>query len=287
MSTPLDSADDGLRIVHYRLSFRPRGAWPGAHPALGEGGDGTFRGLLPLVARPDPRRIDLRASLRDPFQTVQVRSFAPRRTATVALLLDASASLGFGSLRGEVAALASTLATSAIAAGDAFALAGADATVREDLFVPASRRRGLPEDVRARILGAPLRGRGAGGLAEAAARLPQRRSLVFLVSDFFLPEPVIHAALDALWRHDVVPVIARDSRAEGDLPAFGLMEVRDAETGAPRLMLLRPALRARWQAQARARITALDALFAARGFPAFHLLNRFDPDALIHYLARR
>lgn len=284
---PSDPATEMPPALPYRLRWRPRGERPGAHPALGEGGDGTFRGLLPLIARPDPRRIDLRASLRDPFETIHVRNFAPRRAMTVAVLADVSASMAFDGVREAAAELAATLAASAIAGGDAFALLAADDEARDDIDLPASRRRGLAQEVRARLRDAPFTGRSAGGLAEAAVRLPQRRCLVFLVSDFLLPASDLAALLDALWRHDVVPVVLRDSRAEGDLPAFGLIEARDAETGGRRLVLMRPSLRERWRAQAKSRIAALDDLFAGRGLGAFHLSDRFDADALADFLAHR
>lgn len=274
-------------IVPYRLRWRPRGVRPGAHPGQGDGGDGTFRALVPLVARPDPRRIDLRASLRDPFEGVHVRTFAPRRATTVAVLTDLSGSMGFDGTGAEVARLAATLAASAGATGDEFTLIGAGDSVRADAFIPASRRRGLGAQVAATLSSAEPAGKSAQGLATAAERLPRRRCLVFLVSDFLMPQADLDLTLDALWRHDVVPVVVRDSRAEGDVPAWGLMEIADVETGGRRLAFMRPGLRARWQAAARAWLAALEASFAARGYTPFHLVDRFDPDALVAFLARR
>ena len=102
-----------------------------------------------------------------------------------------------------------------------------------------------------------------------------------------MPEADLDLTLDALWRHDVVPVLVRDSRAEGDVPAWGLMEIADAETGGRRLVFMRPGLRARWQATARERIAALEARFVTRGYAPFHLVNRFDADALVAFLASR
>lgn len=277
----------GGTILPYRLRWRPRGVRPGAHPGQGEGGDGTFRTLVPLMARPDPRRIDLRASLRDPFEGVHVRTFAPRRATTVAVLTDLSGSMGFDGTGAEVARLAATLAASAAATGDEFTLFGAGADLREDAVIPATRRRGLGAQVAARVCAATPSGKSAQGLAAAAERLPRRRCLVFLVSDFLMPEADLDLLLDVLWRHDVVPVVVRDSRAEGDVPAWGLMEIADAETGARRLVFMRPGLRARWQAAAQARIAALEACFSGRGQAAFHLVDRFDADALVAFLARR
>lgn len=279
--------EDPIPVLPYGLHWKPRGQKPGAHPAAGEGGEGTFRGLAPLLARPDPRRIDIRASIRDPFEAIHVRAFAPRRAVTVTVLADLSASMGFAGLQAEVARLAAAVAASAMACGDAFSLVAADTAPRADLFIPPTRRRGLAREVLRRLTQAPCAGQSARGLVEAAGNLPRTRGLVFLVSDFLMPEEEISALLDALFRHDVIPVVVRDSRAEGHLPRFGLMEAIDAETGRRRLVLMRPRLRARWRQAAAARRAALEALFAGRGHAAFPLTDRFDADALLDFLARR
>ncbi len=286
-TAPADSDPRAIPVLPYALRWRPRGQAPGAHPAAGRGGEGLFQGLVPLLAQADPRRIDIRASLHDPFEAIHARAFAPRRAATVAVMLDLSGSMGFGGVRSEVAQLAATVAASAHACGDAFCLLAADAAPRPELHIPPTRRRGLAGEVRARIASAACAGASGRGLAATAEHLPRGRALVFLISDFLMPEADITAVLDSLWRHQIIPVVARDSRAENALPPFGLLDLQDAETGRRRLVVMHPRLRARWQAQAAARRAALDALFAARGAAPFHLVDRFDPDALLDHLARR
>lgn len=294
MSAPLAPTDtahgaDGpvIPALPYALRWRPRGQRSGAHPAAGEGGDGRFHGLAPLLARPDPRRIDIRASIRDPFEAIHVRTFAPRRAITVTALVDLSGSMGFGGLSGEVARLAACLAASAVAGGDAFCLMAADDAPRPDLFIPPTRRRGLARDVLQRLSGAGRAGAGARGLRAAVEEMPRARGLVFLVSDFLMPDTDIAALLDALFRHDVIPVVVRHTATEGGLPRFGLLDLIDAETGRRRLVLMRPGLRARWRAAAEVRRAALDALFARYGHAPFPLTDRFDPDALLDFLLRR
>jgi uncharacterized protein (DUF58 family) len=65
---------------------------------------------------------------------------------------------------------------------------------------------------------------------ETAFRLMQRRSLVFLVSDFMStpgwPEPLARLAL----RHEIIAVRLYDP-LEMELPDLGLIAMRDAETG--------------------------------------------------------
>ncbi len=284
MTASRDGTDE-RRPIPYRLRWRPEGIFPGAHPGHGEGTEGEFRRHVPLLRQPDPRRIDLRVSLRDPHGELHVRQFAPRRSVPVVALVDLSGSMRFGeAVAGRVADLCALVALSAVRSGDSFALHGADAHPREDVTIPLARRRGLEEEVRERLLAARPGGAGAGGLVEAAARLPLRRSLVFLVSDFLMPPTDIERLLDALWRHDVVPVVVRDSAAEDHLPRWGLMEIGDLETGATRLVFLRPSLRARWRREAEARRQALTATFTRRGLRAVELRDALDTDALARRL---
>jgi uncharacterized protein (DUF58 family) len=285
-ATPRDTptADD-LRPLPYRLRWRPEGIFPGAHPGRGEGAEGEFRRHVSLLRQPDPRRIDLRVSLRDPYGELHVRQFAPRRAVPVAMLVDLSGSMRFGAaVAGPVAELGALLALSAVRSGDNFALFGCDDGVNEVASLPLSRRRGLEAEVRERLMAARPRGAGAAGLFEAAGRLPGRRSLVFLVSDFLMPADEIERLLDALWRHDVVPVVLRDGALEEDLPRWGLIELGDLETGAARLVFMRPALRARWLRAARERQAALAGLFARRGLRPVTLKDALDTDALAQRL---
>lgn len=274
-----------LQPLAYRLRWRPQGVLPGAHPGHGEGSEGEFRRHVSLLRQPDPRRIDLRVSLRDPFGDLHVRQFSPRRAIAVAALVDLSGSMRFGAaVTGRVADFCALIALSAVRSGDSFALFGGDAHLREEVSLPPIRRRGLEEEVRQRLIEARPGGRGTAGLVEAAARLPTRRSLVFLVSDFLMPTAEMERLLDALWRHDVVPVVVSDSTLDDRLPRWGLIELADLETGLPRLVVMRPALRDRWRQQARARREEAEELFARRGLRGFDLKDRLDDEALARRL---
>lgn len=281
----MNAEHDDRRPLPYRLRWRPEGIFPGAHPGHGEGAEGEFRRHVSLLRHPDPRRIDLRASLRDPHGELHVRQFAPRRTVPVAALVDLSGSMRFGAaVRERAAELCALLALSAVRTGDSFGLFGCDSGVNETASLPFSRRRGLEEEVRQCLAAAQPRGTGTAGLFEAAERLPGRRALVFLVSDFLMPAGDIDRLLDALWRHDVVPVIVRSGAVEEDLPHWGLMEMGDLETGAARLVFMRPRLRARWLRAARERRQALGALFTRRGLRPVDLKDALDTDALAQRL---
>jgi uncharacterized protein (DUF58 family) len=276
-----------LDALAYRLRFKPRRGAPGAHKGIGEGSEGQFLRNVPLVHQFDPRRIDLSTSLRDPFGGLYTRTYAPRRAVPIVVVADLSASMGFGigtKSTVRLAEFARLIAISAYANGDSFGLICADTKVEEEMFIPASRRSNLAEEVFSRLVASKPNGRNARGLIDAASFLPKRRSLVFLVSDFLMPLADVAAILESLLHHDVVPIVIRHEATDGELPSFGFAIARDLETGRERLLFLRPSLRAAWRRATADRLAALEHLFATHGRRAFHLVDPLDVDALAEYL---
>ena len=276
---------------HYRLRRAATGHRPGAHAASTLGAGHRFAGHARLFDIPDPRRIDLRASLRDVGREWLVRTYQQRAAIPVYAVVDVSASMSFGARVPKLARVAEfveAMGNSAFRAGDPAGLIGFDtvgigATGAAGIDVPARHSRGVGS-----LLGAQLRERGVPGsgravsvgLAEATRRLAGREALIFLVSDFHWPLELLGAALDVLNRALVVPMVAWD-RAEIEPPAAsGLLRVTDAETGRSRTLWVGKRLRARWLEQVARRRDALEACFLARDLRPFYLIDRFDPAAL-------
>lgn len=273
------------REFHYRVPWLNSGLHPGAHRSRQSGQGQRFREFAPLSRYPDPRRIDLRTTLYDPMGEVYVRVFHQRSTVPVYVIADVSASMGF---REKMAVLADfTVATAASArrTGDPFGFVACDTRVR--MHFPAMRRRGIAEDLQARLPELQAAGRNAAGIAAAAALLPRRRALVFLVSDFHLPAAQIEAALVALCRHDLVPVVLWHGAEYERLPRFGLCELHDPETGARRFVLMRRGLRAKVIEAYRRQQQRLRRLCIAHGREPFFLVDRFEPDRLTEYFLTR
>jgi hypothetical protein len=277
-----------LREVHYRLDAPAGGQRPGAHRSRGGATGFEFRGHAPLVDSPDARRLDLLASLRDPFSQWQVRLHAERKAATVAVVADLSASMGAAGAQSRVSVLADlcdSLAWSACRHGDRFTFVGADEAVRTELTVPPTRSRAAGVALAARLRALRPDGRDARGLAQAHRHLPLARALVFLVSDFHLPLPQIDTVLASLAGHQVVPVVLWQP-GEFDLGAqSGFAQLREPETGARQWLWWRPALRARWAAQRDARRAALVAHFRARRLRPLHIDGPYDADAVTRHFA--
>ena len=272
----------------YRIVWRSRALRHGAHRSVQSGAGGLFRDLASLLEYNDPRRIDLRQSLRDPFEALHVRRFEEKSQIGVVMLLDVSGSMGFhGAARKMALAadLAQTFATAVRRAGDTFALYAADETVRDELSVLPTRSRAGEADMVARLRAWVPERKGAAGLIEAARKVGRRRNLVLVVSDFLLPEDQLEALFEALAGHDVVPIRIADSRESLRLPAWGLVELADLETGRRRLVVMRPALRAEWQRRFEARRSLFRSLAARYGREPFEITDRIPWDRLGAHLA--
>src|SRR5262245_33962527 len=124
---------------HYRLPRR-LGAWrPGSHPATTLGAGQEFMAHASLFDRPDPRRLDLRASLRDVRGDWLVRVNRQRAAVAAIAMVDVSASMAFGEPKSKLLVAADfveALGLSAFRVGDTVGLSAFDSTDRMDLFVP-------------------------------------------------------------------------------------------------------------------------------------------------------
>jgi uncharacterized protein (DUF58 family) len=179
----------------------------------------------------DVRAIDWNVTARmgHPF----VKRFIEERELTVLLVLDYSASHQFGTQlqqkREVVAELAAVLAFSAISNNDKVGLiAFSD---RVERFVPPRKgTRHVLRLIRDVLFFQPShRGTSLREALDYLNRILHRRAIVFLLSDFL--DQGYEATLKRTGRrHDLIAIRISDVREE-QLPAVGLLEVEDAETG--------------------------------------------------------
>lgn len=280
----------------YRLPTRAGTQRPGSHPGSSQGSGQEFISHASLFSRPDPRRLDVRASLRDVRGDWLVRVMRQRVGVPVWLAADVSASMRFGAARTNlrvVADLARAIGASATRVGDSAGLVAFDQRERPDLQVPAAMSRGIGE-VMAAALEDPLLDAGieaddaphgdpVDGLAAALTQLAGRQCLVFLASDFHFPLARLDAALDPLSRAFIVPVIVWDPAETEPPPLDGLVRLRDAESAGRQALWLRPALRAQWRDAVAERRATLAAFFSNRGLRPFWVHGAFDADAMSEY----
>ena len=203
------------------------GGWHSAFKGRGI----EFEEVRPYQNGDDVRSIDWNVTARagEPF----IKLFREERELSVILLVDASASLLFGSQdqtkQQLVTELAATLAFSAIKNQDKVGLTLFSDTVETSL----PPRKGVNDVLRLirtlLLYQAKRKGTDLNAALEHLNRTTKRKCVVFLLSDFQDSGYEKNLRITAT-RHDVIPIVVTDLR-EQLLPSVGLLRLRDAETG--------------------------------------------------------
>ena len=287
---PLDAAElmkkvRGIRILTSRLvDDRLAGDYHSAFKGQGL----EFDEIRAYVPGDDVRSIDWNVTARTGFP--QVKRFAEERQLTVIFAVDVSGSQSFGSrgrTKAELSAeIACLLALTSIRNQDNVGLLlFSDRVVK---WVPPRRGRTAVLRIVREVLAADD-ARGGTDLAAALERLENslhRKSVVFLVSDFQAEGYEKKLAAFAR-RHDLVCCPVRDP-AEADLPAAGLVELEDPETGESVWAdLSSPALRAAYGEGAAKRRADLAALFRRHGIDAIDFSTDADPADPVRAFVRK
>lgn len=279
---------------HYRLRAPVGGYRPGSHPGTALGSGHEFAAHVRLLDNPDPRRIDIRASLRNVRREWLTQVYRQRAAISVYAVVDVSESMLFGASRPKLdiaTDFVESLGFSAYRAGDPVGLMGFDTRERADLFVPARHSRGAGLVMGDRLRAAPsntapsrAKGRSPGlALGETVQKLAGKRALVFLVSDFHWPLTELGDSLDALAEASIIPVVVWDSAEVQPPDDNGLLRVRDLESGDRRSLWMSPASRERWRSAVAERRAALEATFSGRGMRPFYVQDAFLPEQLSRY----
>jgi uncharacterized protein (DUF58 family) len=272
-----------MELFQYRLS------WRGSAMAVGDHGRGDLRGgtdfsaTLPFDRYQNPRYVDIRASFQNPFQTLMVRDYREQVSVPVYLLLDVSASMGAGNILQKMLRFIRMCVASTFHAGDPVGIFACDSEIRWDYCLPLSSNVALTDDWVRRFANIRAQARNTEAFIELVPYLGRQRALVFLLSDFYLPDAQLRALLEALFRHEVVPVqlaVAPDFRFPMN---WGWGSLQDPETGRLRQVMMRPALRAGWLADHALRQRRLHALFAGYGRRPLFLSDSFDADDITRY----
>ncbi len=197
-----------------------------------------------------------------------IKKFVEERELTVMILLDMSASSFFGSagqLKIQLAAkIASVLAMAAVKNNDKVGfIAFSD---RVEKFIPP--RKGLRHILRIIREALYFKPQGVGtdinAVLDYLNRVTTRKTVAFIISDFFAPDFKKMLAV-ANKRHDIVAVTIADRR-ETVLPDAGLVALFDPETRREFLLdTSNVALRTRYEEKNALRLKERTALFRATG----------------------
>jgi uncharacterized protein (DUF58 family) len=203
----------------------------GAYHAVFKGRGMEFAEVREYAPGDDVRSIDWNVTAR--MGAPYVKKYVEERDLTLLVMVDVSGSQAFGSRfllkRDYAAELAAVLAFSAVANHDRVgALLFSD---RIEGYVPPARGQDHALRIVRDLLALDPRGRGTDlqGALRFARQVLKQRGIVALVSDF--QAQGYEQALGILRRrHDVVAIELRDPH-ESELPAAGLVALRDPETG--------------------------------------------------------
>jgi uncharacterized protein (DUF58 family) len=232
------NAERLLRRLEWRVVRRLDGLLQGDYRSLHRGAGIDFTDLREYEPGDDLRHIEwnVTARLDAPF----VRQYVEDREITTWLLLDLSASMGFGPVDRQkdlvVAEIATTVAHVLTRGGSQVGAVLFDTGVVA-VIPPASGRNQVLRIAKAVLdhrdrAAAPSGGRPTdlGVLFRTAAGLARRRSLVLVVSDFISVDGWERQLGRLAQRHEVVALQVSDPREFG-LPDVGSIYVEDAETG--------------------------------------------------------
>jgi uncharacterized protein (DUF58 family) len=282
------SPEGVLRRVEWTVLRRLDGLLQGDYRTLFRGNGIDLADLREYQYGDDVRHIDWNVTAR--LQVPHVREYHEDREVTAWFLLDLSPSVDFGSnqvrkrgIAEEVVALLGRLLTrhgnriGALLYGSAVeAVIPAGTGRRHLLRILHAMQRPMPA--------MPGSTTDLRTLLAAAAQLVRRRSLVFVVSDFF-SEPGWDVRLAHLaQRHEVLAVRLYDP-LESSLPDLGLVPFADSETGEQILVDTHdPAFRARFEDAAARREDILRAGFAQAGVDVLELSTDEDiVEAIRHF----
>lgn len=281
-----------IKEFSYHIGWRSHSRRPGRHKSNQRGMGMEFRGHTTLLAYPDPRRIDIRQTIRDPLEQVHVRLFNQKSVTPVFVLCDMSGSMQYTSTRQdgtrqkkcEIAAdIAQSVAQSATRNRDLVGFIGFDDIVREDWLCTLSARPHTTIEMAENLRTYQAEEVGSRGVTEIVRLLPRERSLIFMVSDFHMPIADLEESLLLMQRHHIVPIVLWDDSEYKDLPEFGIANLTDPETGAKRTLFLRKSYRDRILQSFADRRKAIEDLFLRYDMQPFFVENDFDADLLSEY----
>lgn len=225
-----------IRHIEIRTKGLVNEMFGGEYHSAFKGRGMEFAEVRPYQIGDDIRTIDWNVSARSGETFVKV--FEEEREQTVLLVVDISGSENFGSRvqfkREAAAEICAVIAFSAIQNNDKVGLLLFSDQV--ELFVPPKKgRRHVLRVIRDLFAHEPQsRGTDIGAALEHALHVLNRRSIILLISDFL--DQQFEKPLRAIARrHDTIAVHLHDPR-EAELPAMGLVEFTDAETGEHRVI---------------------------------------------------
>lgn len=224
-----------VRRIEIKTRGLSRNIFAGQYHSAFKGRGMAFSEVREYQYGDDIRDIDWNVTAR--YVRPYVKVFEEERELTVMLLIDVSGSRDFGSVnvmkKEVITEIAATLAFSAIQNNDKIGVVFFSDKIEK--FIPPQKGKKhilyiirelidfKPQDTKTDI----------GQVLKFLTNAIKKRCTTFLISDFIDKGGFKDALTIANRKHDVVAIQVYDRR-ETELPAVGLMKIKDAETGAER-----------------------------------------------------
>ena len=224
-----------VRRIEIKTRGLSRNIFAGQYHSAFKGRGMAFSEVREYQYGDDIRDIDWNVTAR--YVRPYVKVFEEERELTVMLLIDVSGSRDFGSVnvmkKEVITEIAATLAFSAIQNNDKIGVVFFSDKI-EKFIPPQKGKKHILYIIRELIDFQPDKKQT--NIAQALKYLInaiKKRCTAFLISDFIDKDGFKDALTIANRKHDVVAIQVYDRR-ETELPAVGLMKIKDAETGQER-----------------------------------------------------
>lgn len=224
-----------VRKIEIKTRGLSRNIFAGQYHSAFKGRGMAFSEVREYQYGDDIRDIDWNVTAR--YNRPYIKVFEEERELTVMLLIDVSGSRDFGSVhvmkKDIITEIAATLAFSAIQNNDKIGVIFFSDKI-EKFIPPQKGKKHILYVIRELIDFTPEQTRtDVSVVLKYLTNAIKKRCSAFLISDFIDKGNFKDALTIANRKHDVVAIQVYDRR-EAELPAVGLMKIRDAETGMER-----------------------------------------------------
>ena len=224
-----------VRRIEIKTRGLSRNIFAGQYHSAFKGRGMAFSEVREYQYGDDIRDIDWNVTAR--YVRPYVKVFEEERELTVMLLIDVSGSRDFGSVnvmkKEVITEIAATLAFSAIQNNDKIGVVFFSDKI-EKFIPPQKGKKHILYIIRELIDFHPEETRtDISQVLKYLTNAIKKRCTAFLISDFIDKEGFKDALTVANRKHDMVAIQVYDRR-ETELPAVGLMKIKDAETGKER-----------------------------------------------------
>ncbi|MEA1969931.1 MAG: DUF58 domain-containing protein [Thermodesulfobacteriota bacterium] len=220
-----------IKRIHIKSSRTVNTLMAGQYRSVFKGSGIEFEEVREYSPGDDIKSIDWKVSARlgKPF----IKLYREERESIVMLLIDMSASLGFGTFSGlkleKAAEIASVLAFSAIKNNDKVGVIFF--TDRVEKYIPPKKGSGHIWMLIKEIFTFSPKGRGTdlAMVLDFLGRVSRKKTVLFIISDF-LADNYVKNLRTARQRHELIGVVLHD-RGDFNLPSKGIVSVTCFETG--------------------------------------------------------